>query len=127
MQQELVASWIREDGIPYVSAEGELTIATAPLLDKELFEARSDDPFTVVLRLERCTYCDSAGLAIILRHARQTPHFVVVSPLNSPVRRLLRITRADEQLDVVTDIELIRLYFPPEHQPDGLDHALEVG
>ena len=45
MQQELIASWVRKDGVPYVTVEGELTAASAFLLDKVLFEARSDEPF----------------------------------------------------------------------------------
>lgn len=127
MQRELVASWVRTDGVPYVMADGEITIATAPLLDEMLCEARADDPFAVVVSLEKCTYCDSTGLGVLLRHAKQTPHLVVVCPWNSVVRRFLRITRADEIFSVVGDFEEARLHLTPQHQAHGLDDALEVG
>lgn len=126
MQEELVASWVRKDGVPYVTAEGELTAATAPLLDGVLFEARADDPFSVVVVLDRCSFCDSTGLSTLLRHAKSTPQFVVVSPSNSVVRRFLRITRTDERFEVVDDIDLVELAVPTEHVTDGLDHALKV-
>jgi anti-anti-sigma factor len=127
VQQELVASWVSIEGIPYVTAEGELTIATAPLFDEALCEARNDDPFTVVVSLEKCAYCDSTGLGVLLRHAKQTPHFVVVSSWNSVVRRFLHVTRADAMFDVVADLDEIKLYLPADHQTNSLDHALEVG
>ncbi len=105
MQQELIASWVRKDGVPYVTVEGELTAASAFLLDKVLFEARSDEPFSVIVCLERCTFCDSTGLSVMLRHAKATPQFMVVSPSNSVVRRFLRITGADERFEVIDSID----------------------
>lgn len=109
MQEELITSWVRNDGVPYVTAEGELTAATSPLLDRVLFEARADDPFSVVVLLDRCSFCDSTGLSTLLRHAKSTPQFVVVSPSNSVIRRFLRITRADERFEVADDVDLIEL------------------
>jgi anti-anti-sigma factor len=126
MHEELVASWVCNDGVPYVTAEGELTAATAPLLDEALFEARSYDPFSIVLRLENCMFCDSKGLGVILRHAKPTPQFVIVSPPNSVVRRFLRITRADERFEVVDSVDAVELRLPTEHVADGVDHALKV-
>ena len=112
MRPRLVASWeYSEDDIPHVSAEGEIDITTAPQLDEILCEARAQDPFSLILSLEQCTYCDSIGLSVILRHARGTPNLVVVSPDGSDIRRLLRVSHVDELLHVVPTFESARNFF----------------
>ena len=105
MREELVASWVSNEGVPEIIVEGEVNISTRPLLDKVLCEARTQEPFAMIVSLEKCTYCDSAGLAVLMRHARQVPHFIVISPAESALRRLLRITRLDEMFEVVENAE----------------------
>ena len=105
MREELVATWVQDDGVPRVIVEGEVNISTRPLLDKALCEARTQEPFSLIVSLEKCTYCDSAGLAVLMRHGRQVPHFIVISPENTAVRRLLRITRLDQMFEVVENAD----------------------
>jgi anti-sigma B factor antagonist len=87
--------------VPLVAIGGELDIATAPRLDEALCEARSNEPFSVIVSLVECSYCDSSGLTVLLRHAKETPIFVLVAPKGSNVRRFLRIAGAEEHLAVV--------------------------
>ena len=108
MREELVATWVSDNGIPRITVEGEVNISTRPLLDKVLCEARTQEPFSLIVSLEKCTYCDSAGLAVLMRHGRQVPHFIVISPEDTAVRRLLRITRLDQVFDVVQNGEIAR-------------------
>lgn len=99
------ASWVVCDGIPVVTVVGEVDITTAPQLDATLCDVRDTDPFSVILSLESCTYLDSSGISVLLRHSRRTPNFVVVSPGGSNVRRVLRVSGIDGAFDVVEDEE----------------------
>ena len=111
MRPRLVASWeCLEDDVPHVSVAGEIDISTAPQLDEVLCEARTQDPFSLILSLAECAYCDSIGLSVILRHARHTPHLIVVSPEGSDIRRLLRVSRVDELVQVVSSLEAARAF-----------------
>ncbi len=103
--QRLSVSWTSERSVRKIIVIGEIDISTVPHLEEQLCEARTDDPFSVVVSLERCTYCDSSGLSTLLRHARQTPNFVVVSPEGSDVRRLLRLAGVEKALGVVNDLD----------------------
>jgi anti-anti-sigma factor len=104
MRQPLIASWTPgEDGTPTVTVSGEIDMSTAPVLDKVLCESRMQDPFAIIVSLENCTYCDSSGLGVLIRHARQVPHLIVISAESSHVRRLLRVSRADEIFEVVSN------------------------
>jgi anti-sigma B factor antagonist len=103
--QRLSVSWNSERSVRKIIVIGEIDISTVPQLEEQLCEARTDDPFSVVVSLAQCTYCDSTGLSVLLRHARQTPNFVVVSPEGSDVRRLLRLAGVEDALSVVDDLD----------------------
>lgn len=108
----MVASWAYlDDDIPHAQVAGEIDISTAPQLDKVLCEATMQDPFSLILSLGECGYCDSSGLSVILRHARRTPHFLVVAPEGSDIRRLLRVSRVDELVQVVPTLEAAKALF----------------
>lgn len=109
MQERTVVSWVAgENGVPLVTVAGEIDIATAPQLDRALFEACMQASSSVVVSLEQCTYCDSSGLSVLLRHARRMAHFIVVSPEESDVRRLLRISQLDRLFEVVSGYPFAR-------------------
>ena len=110
MHDRMTASWIPQDGIPQVTVVGEVDTATAPELDAALCEARAGDPKSVIVSLEACTFCDSTGLSVLLRHARNTPHLVVVVPETSFVRRVVRLTQADRFFRVVGSVDDARAY-----------------
>jgi hypothetical protein len=50
-------------------------------------------------------------LSVILRHARRTPHFLVVSPYHSDIHRLLRVSRVDELVQVVPNLQAAQAFF----------------
>ena len=112
MRTRPLASWTYlQDDIPHVTVVGEIDLSTVPQLDEVLCEACTQDPFSLILSLDRCTYCDSSGLSVILRHARRTPHFLVVSPDDSDIRRLLRVSRVDELVQIVPSLEAAQALF----------------
>lgn len=112
MRARPLASWTYlQDHIPHATVVGEIDLSTAPQLDEVLCEASTQDPFSLILSLDRCTYCDSSGLSVILRHARRTPHFLVVAPDDSDIRRLLQVSRVEALVHVVPSLEAAQAFF----------------
>jgi anti-sigma B factor antagonist len=58
----------REDGTVEIQVEGELDVATAPLLREELLGAIGDQD--VWVDLSKCSFMDSTGLRVIIEGAR---------------------------------------------------------
>lgn len=110
MHDRMTASWVPGDGIPHVAVVGDLDTSTAPKLDEALCEARTGDPESVIVSLEECTFCDSSGLSVLLRHARQTPRLVVVLPETSFVRRIVQLTKADRYFHVAATVDDARAH-----------------
>jgi anti-anti-sigma factor len=78
----------RDDGL-HVLVEGELDVATAPLLGDALRQAEAADPARLVVDLTGVTFIDSTGLRALLEaHAREQDH---------PGPDRLRITGGSEQ------------------------------
>ena len=100
-KSRLSVSWVMFDGVPEISVAGEIDIATAAELDEVFFEARMAEPFSLIVSLEGCGYCDSSGLSVLLRHAHHVPNFISVVPEDSDVRRLFRVAKVEETLGVV--------------------------
>jgi anti-sigma B factor antagonist len=62
----------RDDGL-YVELDGELDVATAPILDETLKQAEASDPGRIVIDLTRVSFIDSTGLRALLEaYARDT-------------------------------------------------------
>jgi anti-sigma B factor antagonist len=57
----------RSDGIVRITPSGELDLATAPILERELDAARSDDAAMIVVDLTKLDFIDSTGLGLLLR------------------------------------------------------------
>ena len=92
------------DDVPVVTVFGDIDIASAPRLDEVVCEARSNDPFSIIISLECCDYCDSTGLSVLLRHAHATPIFVVIAPQGTNIRRFLTIAGIEEHFGVVDSL-----------------------
>jgi anti-sigma B factor antagonist len=80
---------------------GELDLASAPTLDREVASLLQSQPTFLVLDLGRVEFIDSAGLRTLLR-ARQRCHangcrFSLRHP-SGQARRLFELTRTDERL-----------------------------
>jgi anti-sigma B factor antagonist len=87
-----------------VRLSGELDLASAPLLERELEREEIDAAPVLVFDLDGLEFLDSTGLQVLLStHRRATEHgqqFAITR--GSPqVQRLLDITRVAERLTIV--------------------------
>ncbi len=55
----------------------------------------------IIVSLERCYYCDSKGLGVLLRHSRRLgPRLTVVVPPDNASRRIFEVCRIPELMSV---------------------------
>ncbi len=97
---------LRRDGDRVVlSLAGELDMANAPALQKEIEGPQLVDAKTVVLDLQPLTFLDSTGLRIILAARdlcwRRGQEFAV-TPGSQQVQRLLSVTGVGEHLRTIS-------------------------
>ncbi len=91
------------DGSPRIEARGELDIATAPELEREISALLALDGGDLALDLEPVTFIDSSGLRAVLvcsRRAREAGRRLLVRPGNGQVSRVIELSRAGEHLDL---------------------------
>lgn len=93
-----------DDGIAVVSVAGYVDIATAPRLAEALDAAAQSGASAIVVSLQRCDYCDSTGLTVLLKRAEAISDFFVAVPSESPVRRVFRIANVEQALGVVETV-----------------------
>ena len=87
-----------------LSLHGELDLASAPLLQREIESPEIEAAAMVVLDLEALQFIDSTGLRIILSahdRSRERGQEFAVTPGSQQVQRLLTITRVDEHLRII--------------------------
>jgi anti-anti-sigma factor len=93
-----------------VSAAGEIDLHTAAGLEAEAVRALDQGPARLILDLAEVTFCDSQGLAVLVRLdrlARERGSHLTIVNATRIVARVMRITGLDTALDVV------------EQQPDS--------
>ena len=93
-------------GAVHVAIGGELDISTATLLEENLRRVEADGPAIVVLDLSRLDFMDSTGLRLLIgadARARAAGRRFVIVQGGEMVRRVLRLTRLDERLEIVED------------------------
>lgn len=92
------------NGATLLSARGELDLASAPQLEKELERVSEGHPELTILDLREVDFMDSTGLRLVVTaHQRAKDagrRFAVVNGKRQ-VQRLLSLTRVEEQLTVV--------------------------
>jgi len=84
--------------------DGELDLASAPLLQSEIENAEAGDTSLVVLDLQGLEFIDSTGLRIILaahERSHERGHGFALTRVQQQVQRLLTITRVGEHLRVI--------------------------
>jgi anti-sigma B factor antagonist len=95
-----------------VRLQGELDLASVPMLESEMENATLDDPATVVLDLSGLEFIDSTGLRAILsldkRYTESGQTFALVRG-SQQVQRLMNMTRVDEHLKIIDSPEEILL------------------
>jgi anti-sigma B factor antagonist len=67
--------------------DGELDLATAPLLDEQLAQLQASDAAQLLVDLDRVAFIDSTGLGVLVKHAR----------ISSQNGQRLRLTRGSPQ------------------------------
>lgn len=85
--------------------DGELDMASAPLLRSALEQVQSDAGAMIVLELERLRFIDSTGLRVILwarEHFLGRGQELAVTPGSPQVQRLLAVSGAGEHLRSTT-------------------------
>jgi anti-sigma B factor antagonist len=76
----------RDDAVVLV-VEGEIDIATAPLLEQRLTEAEAGDAPRLIVDLDRVSFMDSTGLQVLVAHT-----------LSETNGRRLRLTKGSPQV-----------------------------
>ncbi|HEX4564847.1 MAG TPA: STAS domain-containing protein [Solirubrobacteraceae bacterium] len=92
------------DGRVIVRLGGELDLASAPVLERELESAQIDAAPSLVFDLDGLEFLDSTGLQVLLathRHATEHGQQFAITRGSPQVQRLLDITRVAERLTIV--------------------------
>jgi anti-anti-sigma factor len=90
----------------HVTLLGELDISNATRLEDDLRRVEAGNPALLVLDLSRLDFMDSTGLRLLIgadSRAREAARRLVLIRGNEMVQRVLRVTRLDERLEIVSD------------------------
>jgi anti-sigma B factor antagonist len=90
----------------HVALTGELDISTAQVLEDDLRRVEAEKPELIVIDLKELTFLDSTGLRLLITadsRAREDGRRLAIVRGNEMIRRVLRLTRLDERLNVVED------------------------
>jgi anti-anti-sigma factor len=96
---------VRRDRSLILIVEGELDLATAPLLDDRLARARATDAETIVIDLLRVRFLDSSGLSVLIKHAcsNERPKQVQLTKGSPQVQRVFEIAGLLDHLQFASD------------------------
>jgi anti-sigma B factor antagonist len=103
-QDHLQIDVAQQDDRVVLSLNGELDMASAPLLERAVEEAETDAAQTVVLDLHHLEFIDSTGLRIILsarRQCHERGQELAVTRGSQQVERLLSVTGMSAHLRTV--------------------------
>ncbi len=79
----------------WLLVEGELDLATAPLLSKQIIDAECTDGLAIVLDLSQVSFMDSTGVLALLEadaRSRQDGNRLRLCPVAAPVERVLKLS-----------------------------------
>lgn len=96
------------EGWTVVAADGEIDIASAPILDDELADAVDAGAKKVAIDLTPTGFMDSTGLRSLIsvhRKLEDVGGALYVIPGSGPVRRLLEVAGVIDTLNVVASVE----------------------
>lgn len=85
-----------KSGSVCISISGEIDLANAAAVEKEIFAAVSDQPTAVSVDLTDLSYMNSAGMRILFAMASRLRQSHValelIVPFDSPIRRLIELS-----------------------------------
>lgn len=91
----------QENGVVFVA--GELSLAEAPILERQLADVLAKAPPTIIVDLAGVEFIDSTGLSVLVRAQQQASErgveFGVQNP-RSQAHRLLSLTGLEERLTI---------------------------
>ncbi len=104
-----LASTIVRDGITVASLNGDIDLSNAAELQEELLRSVNSDSRGLLVDLTAVRYVDSAGVRTFFDIARELDVsrqvLGIVVPLQSPIRRLVKLTCLDEVAVVGATVE----------------------
>ena len=96
---------VERGGSLVLVVEGELDIATSPVLDEALVRARATNAPRIVVQLDGVSFIDSTGLHVLIKHTGATVgHARIHLTKGSPqTQRLFELSGAFDYLPFVVD------------------------
>jgi len=111
LESALTVAVDHRPGMVIIDVAGELDLDGAPALCAAIEGGRRALGPDVIVDLSRVRFCDSTGLRALMDAAREVAiaggRLVAIVPEDGPVRKLVRLTGAEEFLGVTTDRELV--------------------
>jgi anti-anti-sigma factor len=98
------------DGLVHVALVGELDLSTVAKVQEELRRVEASSPATLVVDLSKLTFLDSTGLRCIVtadERARAEGRRIVIVRGPNAVQRVFAITRLEERLEMVDDVDSV--------------------
>jgi anti-anti-sigma factor len=98
------------DGLVRVALVGELDLSTVAKVQEELRRVEASAPATMVVDLSKLTFLDSTGLRCIVtadERARAEGRRIVIVRGPDAVQRVFAITRLEERLEMVDDVDSV--------------------
>jgi anti-anti-sigma factor len=93
-----------------VSLKGELDLSSVGKVEEELERVEKDGPSVLVLDLSQLSFLDSTGLRAVVtadERARSNGRRLVIVRGPDPVQRVFAITRLEERLEMVDDVQSV--------------------
>lgn len=98
------------NGLVHVALAGELDLSTVAKVQEELRRVEANAPATLVVDLSKLTFLDSTGLRCIVtadERARAEGRRIVIVRGPDAVQRVFAITRLEERLEMVDDVDAV--------------------
>jgi anti-sigma B factor antagonist len=98
------------DGLVRVALVGELDLSTVAKVQEELRRVEASAPATLVVDLSKLSFLDSTGLRCIVtadERARAEGRRIVIVRGPDAVQRVFAITRLEERLEMVDDVNSV--------------------
>jgi len=90
-----------------IHVKGDLDVSSAPYLGSTIALAEGGAGTRIVVQMDSCGFCDSAGLAVLAMAAKRNGSaFFVVLPAAAPCRRSFEVTGLSVLIQIVSTLQL---------------------